>query len=142
MELNILKEFSLNLRMGNIEAGPPLSTILGNIGVPTVKFCKELNEFTKDLPNFFLLEIKIIIYLDKTYAFFINEPSTALLLRLLIKKAEIKIKISGGLKLKIINTIKIKDIYLISYFKFGNCYDSSLKSIVGTATSLNLYIVE
>jgi ribosomal protein L11 len=29
------------------EAVPPLGTILGNIGVNTIKFCDEFNQFTK-----------------------------------------------------------------------------------------------
>jgi len=66
MSQEIIKVFSLNLRMGQIEAGPPLSTILGNFGINTVKFCKELNEFTNLLPNFFVLEVKIIINSDKS----------------------------------------------------------------------------
>lgn len=142
MQLNILKIFSINLRMGNIEAGPPLSTILGNIGINTVKFCKELNEYIKNLPNYFILEVKIIIFLDKSYCFQINEPSTALLLRLISKKIEIKIKSSGGLKFKIVKGVTLNDIYFISYFKFGNNYNHSLKSVFGTLNSLNLYIIE
>lgn len=142
MEKMILKSFSIGLRMGKIEAGPPLSTILGNIGINTVKFCKELNDFTKDLPYFFLLEVKIYIFIDKTYQFNIIEPSIALLLRLVSIKKEIKVKISGGYKSKLVNAVKLEDIYLISFFKFNNCFENSLKSIYGTLFSLNLYVIK
>src|SRR5687768_10887299 len=125
----ILNSFSISLRMGKIEAGPPLSTILGNYGLNTVKVCKELNEYTKELPIFFLLEVEIVIYVDKSYKFIVFEPSTSSLLRLVSFKKEISVKASGGNKLKNVDSIRLKDIYLISQFKFGNCFDSSLKSV-------------
>ena len=142
LDKDILKEFSISLRMGKIEAGPPLSTILGNIGINTVKFCKELNEFVKDLPFFFVLEVKIYIYVDKTYTFIINEPTVALLLRLISFKKEITVNISGGLKIKYVDVVKLEELYLISFFKFNECSDNTLKFIYGTLTSLNLYVIE
>ena len=45
------------IRANMAEAGPPLGTTLGNVGVNTLKFCKEFNEFSKDLPNFFILKV-------------------------------------------------------------------------------------
>lgn len=44
------KKISLFLRAQSVDSGPPLGTILGNLGVNTVKFCKDFNEFTKDIP--------------------------------------------------------------------------------------------
>lgn len=135
MENNIIKKFSIGVRIGQIEAGPPLSTILGNMGINTVNFCKELNDFVLDLPNFFYLEIKVVIFFDKTYSFEVGEPSTALLLRLLSKKIELKDK-------SIIYGIKLEDIYLISFFKFNNFNNNSLKIIFGTLSSLKLHVIE
>jgi len=70
MEKEIIKTFSIFLRSGKVEAGPPLSTILGNFGINTVKFVKEYNEFTKELPDYFLLVVIINVYNDKSYNFF------------------------------------------------------------------------
>ena len=143
MNQEIIKTFSLNLRMGIIESGPPLSTILGNFGINTVKFCKELNEFTTMLPNYFILEVKVIIYTDKSYIFFICEPTVAMLLKLVSFKIDIPVKISGGLKSKSLSVVKLKDLFLISYFKFGISNDENLiKSIYGTLMSLNYYVVK
>ena len=142
IDKNILKEFSISLRMGKIEAGPPLSTILGNIGVNTVKFCKELNDYTKDLPFFFLLEVIVYVYADKTYSFIISEPTVALLLRLVSFKKEIEVNISGGLKIKFVDVVKLEDLYLISFFKFNDCSEITLRFVYGTMTSLNLYVIE
>src|SRR6266498_1708676 len=139
---NILKEFSLILRMGKIESGPPLSTILGNIGINTVKLVKELLENTQLLPDYFLLEVKIIVYFDKTYIFLIREPSIALFLRLVAFKKELTIKTSGGLKFFVVDAVKIEDLYLISFLKFGNKLEQSLRLVYGVVSSLNLYVTE
>jgi ribosomal protein L11 len=135
-----IKSFSLNLRMGQIESGPPLSTILGNLGINTVKFCKELNELTNLLPNFFVLEVKININSDKIYSFIICEPTTALVLKLISKKKEIFVKSSGGFKSNQQIGVDLKDLYLVCFFKFGDCNDKLLRSVYGTLTSLNYYV--
>jgi len=132
-----IKSFSLNLRMGQIESGPPLSTILGNLGINTVKFCKELNELTNLLPNFFVLEVIIYINLDKTYSFVICEPTVALMLKLISKKKEVFVKTSGGFKSSYKIGVTLRDLYLVCFFKFGRCNDKLLKSVFGTLTSLN-----
>jgi ribosomal protein L11 len=143
MEKEIKKEFSMNLRMGIIESGPPLGTVLNTAQVTnSVKLVKELNEYTKDLPSYFLLQIKIFIYFDNTYSFIVCEPSISLLLRFVTFKKEIFLKTSGGIKGKLVDAILLKDIYLISFFKFNNCFTTSIKSILGTANSLNLLIVK
>lgn len=129
------------LRAKNVDSGPPLSTILGNYGVNTIAFCKEFNEFTKELPNYFLLEVVIIINNDRTYSFSIKEPTTAFLLKLVMKKIEIFKKGSGGLKADYIKVINLKDIYLISNFKY-NSYDKfCLKNICSILASSHYFIV-
>lgn len=138
--LDIIK-FSMFLRAGKVESGPPLSTILGNFGVNTVNFCKEFNEFTKILPNYFLVEVIIIINNDKTYKFFIKEPSVSFLLKLVSFKYEILDKGSGGYKIKNIKVIRLKDIYLISFFKFNNFKFTNLKIICGIVVSSRYFIV-
>jgi len=50
---------------------PPLGTILGNIGVATTSFCDGFNTYTKNLPNYFLVQVKIDIYENKSFKFFI-----------------------------------------------------------------------
>jgi len=141
MEKEILKEFSLNLRMSKIESGPPLSTILGNLGLNSVKFCSDLSELIIELPFFLVLEVKVCIFIDKTYSFFLNEPSTSMLLRIIAQKIEIKFKGSGGIKSKLVYSIKLKDIYLVSFFKFGNIDKNSLKLVYGTLSSMKLNVI-
>src|SRR4051794_2695530 len=74
---------TIYIRANTAESGPPLGTTLGNIGVNTIKFCKEFNEFTKDLPNYFLLKVNISITENKSFNFIIEMPSIGSLIYLL-----------------------------------------------------------
>jgi|ERR1700761_188488 len=134
-------KFSMFLRSKTVDSGPPLSTILGNHGVNTIAFCKEFNEFTKELPNYFLLEVVIIINSDRTYSFSIKEPTAAFLLKLVVKKIEIFKKGSGGLKVDYIKVISLKDIYLISNFKYNSFDNICLKNICSILASSHYFIV-
>jgi large subunit ribosomal protein L11 len=138
-KLNFIK-FSMFLRAGNIDSGPPLSTILGNLGVNTMAFCKELNEFTKTLPNYFLVEVLIVVNSDRTYSFNIEEPSVAFLLKLVSFKTEIFNKGPGGFKVEYIKALQLKDIYLISLFKYNSLNIVFLKTIYGTLLSSRYFI--
>jgi large subunit ribosomal protein L11 len=70
----------LFVRSQMADSGPPLGTVLGNLGINAVKFCKEFNEFTKELPSYFLLKIKILIFEDRSYSFSILSPTTGFIL--------------------------------------------------------------
>jgi len=141
-EINLSNKFSIYLRMGSVESGPPLSTILGNFGINTVKFVKDLNEFTGELPNYLLLVVNVVINSDKTYKFELNEPSVTQFLRILSRKKQIYIMAQGGLKTLDIKVISIKDLYFICYTKFGNFDDSSFRMLYGSICSLDMYIDE
>lgn len=124
------------------EAVPPLGTILGNIGVNTIKFCEEFNNFTKDLPNYFPLKVVIYIYENKTFKFSINKPSSTHLMNLLKFDKKIKVYIKNSLQDKILYCIRLKDLIQIAFFKFPKLnIEKSMPLILGTARSAGLYIV-
>ena len=117
----------LYIKAGQAESGPPLGTILGNIGVQTVKFCKEFNEFTKELPFYFLLKVKILITENKSFTFSIEEPSVGFIISLL--KKEEKIKEKDGSELSYI-FILFEDLIKLAKFKFpGIVLKQSLKMV-------------
>lgn len=142
MNKEVIKSFSISLRSGKVESGPPLSTILGNFGLNTVKFVKEFNDFTKDLPDYFLLIVKIVIYNDKSYDFFFKQPNVSLLLRLLSFDKEFLKKGSGGYRPLKYKVIMFTDILFISLFKFGICNDETLRLIIGTVQSMGLHVIK
>ncbi|MCU0349642.1 MAG: hypothetical protein MUF43_02265 [Flavobacterium sp.] len=141
MEKEIIKTFSIVLRSGKVESGPPLSTILGNFGLNTVKFVKDFNDFTKELPDYFLLVVDINVYNDKSYNFILNEPNVSLLLRLISFEKDFLVKGSGGYRPFKYKVVSLNDILLISFFKFGYCDDRTLRLILGTVQSMNLHVI-
>jgi len=139
-DISSSNKFSIYLRMGSVESGPPLSTILGNFGINTVKFVKDLNDFTSELATYFLLVVNVTINSDRTYKFEINEPSVTQFLRILSKKKQISVLAQGGFKDVDIKVINIEDLYFICKTKFGNFDESSLRMIYGSLSSLDMYI--
>jgi len=142
MDSEILKNFSIFLRSNKVESGPPLSTILGNFGINTVKFVKDFNDYTKDLPDYFLLIIYVTVYNDKTYSFNFSEPNVSLLLRLMSFEKDFLVKGSGGYRPQTYKVIKLEDIIYISFFKYGYFNNNTLSLILGTINSMDLYVIE
>jgi len=110
MSMVTKNSIELYIRAKSAETGPPLGTVLGNLGINTVKFCNEFNEFTKDLFDCFLLRVKIYVKADKSFLFFVYEPPLFSLINLLVK-----------------NDIDTNDMYITSddlvklaIFKFSN----------------------
>ena len=113
MKDNII--LTLYIRAGQAESGPPLGTTLGNIGVQTVKFCKEFNDFTKELPTYFLLKVKIIITENKSFTFSVEQPPIGFIISLLKKNEKIKKKDGSE---EIFNYIIFEDVVKLAKFKF------------------------
>ena len=76
-------EINIAIYATTAESGPPLGTVLGNLGVNTVKFCKEFNDYTEDLPNYIKLRTKILVSENKNFSFSCKAPSIGYLISLL-----------------------------------------------------------
>ena len=129
---------TIYIRANTAESGPPLGTTLGNIGVNTIKFCKEFNEFTKDLPNYFLLKVNISITENKSFSFIIEMPSIGSLIYLL--KQEETFRDNNGI-LHSFNYVYLEDLLKLAKFKFPY-YDlkKSVRIINGSLYSSNIKI--
>jgi len=129
---------TLYIRAGKAQNGPPLGTILGNIGVATVKFVKEFNEFTNTLPDYFLLGVRIVVSENKSFTFTVKMPSVGCILSLL-KKEEIVKDIHGITTTT--HYILLEDFIKLCLFKFPT-YDlkKAAKMLHGTLLSSKIII--
>ncbi len=128
----------LYIRANSAKSGPPLGTTLGNIGVNTAKFCKEFNEYTNELPNYFLLKVIILVTENKSFTFSVDLPSVGFIISMLKKEESVK-DINGIIK----NTsyILLEDFLKIAKFKFPNYnLKKSLKIIKGSLLSAKIEI--
>lgn len=124
------------------DPSPPLSTILGNIGVNTASFSKNFNEYTKDLPLYFLLKVQIFIHTNNSVAFKTFLPSTGHLLNLLKFKKKIKIKKFDRIHEQIIECIDLYSFFKLAKLKFP-LMDLKQACLIlsGSLKSKNLVIV-
>jgi len=127
----------LFIRSQMADAGPPLGTVLGNIGINSLKFCKEFNDFTKDLPNYFILKVKILIMEDRSYNFIIFLPTIGFII--MFTKYQYILKIKHGEVRE--NYITLKNVIQLAKSKFPNMpISSSLRLVIGTIKSCNVKI--
>lgn len=137
MEGDLIR-LTIYIRSNSAESGPPLGTTLGNIGVNTIKFCKEFNEYTKDLPNYFLLRVGIAIEENKSFTFTTELPSIGFLISLLKKEEVLKNK--DGIVTSS-SYIYLEELLQLAKFKFPN-YDikKSSKILRGSLLSANINV--
>jgi len=126
------------LRSQMAESGPPLGTILGNLGVNTVKFCKDFNDFTAELPTYFFLKVKINIMEDRSFSFVVFLPTVGFFLSLL--KFTRVVNYSGENFFE--NCVSLKAVVQLALLKFPFLsIRESFPIICGTVNSAGLLII-
>jgi ribosomal protein L11 len=99
-------------------SGPPLGTVLGNLGVNAVKLAEAFNNYTEKLPGYFCLKVTIYIYENRTFDFAVEAPSTgAWLKRLRFQKEIASFKGNFPIK-KVRDCINLHDLIKLSLFRF------------------------
>lgn len=128
----------LYLRANSAKVGPPLGTTLGNIGVNTAKFVKEFNDFTKELPTYFLLKVTILVSENKNFSFTIELPSIGFFCSLLKKEEKYKDK-NGTMQTFVY--ITLEDFIKLAKFKFPKYnLEKALKIIKGSLLNSKINI--
>ena len=133
-------KYSLNLYIvaQNADAGPPLGTILGNLGVNSTNFCKEFNALTQDLPNYLTVSVTVSIFTNKSFKIQINDLPLGKLIGLLKVEKTIMVKQQEQVQ----GYISLQNIIQLALFKFPNMkLNQSLPTVLGTIKSSNLVIV-
>lgn len=138
-EVKILKFYMFS---NSAEVNPFLSTLFGTLGLNTNKFCKDFNEHTKNLPNFFLLKVIVVINGRSISAFKFFLPTVSFFLNNLCFFKKYKIIKKNRNYLKDIKVIDLKTLLLIYKLKFfGNEYNISMKSLFCESKLLNIKII-
>lgn len=107
------------------------------MGINALKFCKEFNEFTKDLPSYFLLKVKITIMEDRSYSFLIFPPTIGFFLTFLKYQRIIKLN-SKEIK---DNCISLKNLVQLAKFKFPHmAISNSILIVLGTVNSCKIVV--
>lgn len=128
----------LYIQSQSADAAPPLGTILGNLEVNTVNFCKEFNSFTGDLPKYLTLSVELNTYSNRTFKFAIKAPPVGSIINLLMNEFIIK---KQGKEIKK-QCIKLKDLIQLAIWKFPNLpLKQSLPVIFGVVKSFKAEII-
>lgn len=131
------QKISIFIRSQQAEAGPPLGTVLGNMGLNATKFCKEFNDYTKELPVYFYLQVEVSILEDKSFGIKAKLPNIGFILGMLKKEKTLK---KGGKEL-IIQVIPLRDLIEVTLFKLpGRPLRESLPMVIGTVLAAGLKI--
>ncbi len=109
-----------------------MGTILGNLGVNTVKFCKEFNEFTIELPVYIKLQVTIFIQENKSFSFTMVLGSVGYLISLLKKEVEF------GL-----DQFLFSDLLYLAQFKFNSVpLQKSIPILLSALDSAHLELID
>lgn len=87
--MEVKHRLQLYIQSQKADAAPPLGTVLGNLGVNTVNFCKEFNSYTADLPEYFTVAVHIQVLSNRTYRFTLGRLPLGPLLPLLSKEISV-----------------------------------------------------
>jgi len=138
MLLPVKHQLEVIVRSQGAESGPPLGTVLGNLGVNAIKFCKDFNDFTAELPNYFRLRVNIVIFEDRSFSFSVKSPTTGFIISLL--KFERTIKKQGHNFTE--NCIYLFDLIQLAFFKFPKLpLEISILIILGSVGSAGLTVL-
>ena len=134
----ILKYVKVEIEAGKAMPAPPLGPALGQAGVQIGDFVNKFNAATKDMKG--TLPVKIYVYEDRTYDFYIKTPTASYLL----KQAAGITSGSGKNKVSKAGTITKDKVREIAEAKMAdlnaNTVEQAMKIIEGSARSMGLEV--
>jgi len=141
--IKTLSELYLSFKIDakNANVAPPLSTVLGNEGLKTLKFCEEFNKLTEDLPEY--LNVTVFLKIDKvsrSWKIKLGGVDVSKLFQYISLVGIDKKRVAGGLKELKYFFINLKDLYLISYFKKNNIFINNIYNIIASLYSTGIKI--
>lgn len=135
-------QIKLQVAAGKANPAPPVGPVLGQRGLNIMEFCKQFNEMTKDMEPGVPIPVVISYFADKTFSIEAKTSPTSFWVR---KKAKLekgstapgreeagKITMADA---KEIAGLKMKDMGLDNI-------DSAVKSVIGTALSMGIVVID
>lgn len=137
--LQLHHTLTIYIRAQSAEAIPPLGTVLGNLGVNSIKFCKEFNEFTQELPSYITLGVSITVMENRSYSFeVISGPSIGQLAALL--RYEGRLLERNQLVLR--HCISLKSVIQLALYRFPQQpLRMSLPTVIASMNASSLTII-
>lgn len=139
----IKNTIKLQIIPGKANPAPPIGSSLGQHGVNIMKFCKDFNDQTKKYDPTIKLRVLINIYMDKSFTFFIKQPSVSDLIK---KSLNLK---SGGCApgkdepIAQISYSELEKIARVKLIETGAYYlRDAIKIVEGTAKSMGVKVVD
>jgi ribosomal protein L11 len=138
--LKLKNRVTMAIRCQSAESGPPIGTVLGNLGVNSVKFCQQFNEVTSDLPNYLVVRTEIDIFENNSFTFVIKAPSTGFILSLFRQARDFEADEDSDV---LRNCIELNDVIQLALFKFPDePLEQSVKVIFSCVYSSNLLVID
>jgi ribosomal protein L11 len=138
-DLKVKHKVTMAIRCQSAESGPPIGTILGNLGVSSIKFCQQFNEVTSDLPNYFVVLTIIEILENNSFNFYIKAPTIGYIISLLRQARRLAVEEDDDLWY---DCIRLSDVIKLALFKFPDYpIDRAIKVVFGCVYSSNLYVI-
>jgi large subunit ribosomal protein L11 len=141
----ITKQFIVYAVAGNASPKPPLGPTMGQNGVPIGVFMKEFNDRTREIQAKWgdvKVPAVVRVYIDKSYDFELLPPVSS---HLIMSKAKVAKGSVTPNKVKA-GKITMKDLLEIAELKKPvmntEDMDAIIKSLIGTAKSLGIEIIE
>lgn len=141
-EANI-KFISFYLKANTATVSPPLSSVLGNLGLNTMKFCKEFNALTEQLVSYFLIKVSLKIDLMlKTWVIKLGDVPITYIYRLVSLQIKKQLTGSGGFFIKEYFYITLKNFFLVILFMYGEIDKKDVFNKLAIIQSMNMLIID
>lgn len=141
MAKKVIGQIKLVIPATKANPSPPVGPALGQKGVNIMAFCKEFNEKTKDMAGW-NLPVVITVYEDKSFTFITKQPPVSDLVK---KAAGIEKGTDNPIK-NIVGKITKDQIRAIVKQKIQDMNttdeDAAMKSVMGSARSMGIQVVE
>lgn len=137
------KFLSFYLKANTATVSPPLSSVFGNLGLNTQKFCKEFNALTEELNSIFLLKVFVKIDLtSKTWNLKISKLPVTFLYRLISLKKKMQFTGLGGFFFKEISYITLKNFFLVILFINNKITKEEILNKLAIIKSMDMAIID